>query len=199
MKMEYPRVTAIDISCPVVDAVPGLCPAEYWTSVFGQIEGLTSPLGVEHFGEIQIEKLSVCDARRFGISLQELGTSWGEFMTDLFESLFTEKGQPRSELPIDPGWVDLLILWKLNIKPEYRTGAIIVQAIETAIGFLGPRDLVAALLADGSGDGLDLTAEEWEELDFQKIPGKSFAIRRSLKPRACQCGLHGRRFGLDQI
>ena len=171
--MPYPTVTGLEVIGYVVDAVPCDCAAEYATQVMVNIEGLTAPLEAEPFGEIQLYKFSLCRANHDGVTLQEICCDFG--CVHLLYSVFESSGACKECFAIDPNWSDLLLFARMQIKPNFRTKAVVVRAIETVIAYLGPRSLVVAEVQRGVG--IELTRAERRELGFQEVPDSPYVIR----------------------
>lgn len=96
----------------------------------------------------------------------------------MFHCIFDEDERIKPNLMVTPAWVDLLLLWELEIESKYRVRSLVVTAIERTISALGFKDLVVAEIENEPNDGLALTIAECSDLRFARIDGTRFAIRR---------------------
>jgi hypothetical protein len=174
-KMDYPWATSLKIECPVVDTKPGFHPVEYGSLVCAEIECLLPPNGhAEYVGEIQLEKILIQEARRYGVALRDI--LFERIAETFFPLIFTDEEKIKPELKVAPGWVDLQVITHITIDGRYRTVSCVVRSIQSLIGFLGAKDLVAVLLSSQNGT-FCLIPEELEILGFKRIAGTNIAIR----------------------
>ena len=144
--------------------------------VCAEIECLLPPNGhPEYIGEICVEKILIQDARRYGVPLRDI--LFERDVVTLFPLMFTDKEEIRPELEVAPGWVDLQVITRMVIDARYCTESAVVRSIQSFIGFLGAKDLVAVLLASSRNGGVCLRPEELEILGFKLIAGTNVAIR----------------------
>ena len=174
--MEYPWATSLKIDCPCVDTKPGFDPVEYGSMVCAEIECLLPPNGhAEYVGEIHLEKILIQEARRYGVALRDV--LFERVAETLFPLIFTDEEEIRPELEVAPGWVDLQVITRMTIDARYCTESVVVRSIQSLIGFLGAKDLVAALIYKSQNGGVCLRPEELEILGFKRIAGTNVAIR----------------------
>jgi hypothetical protein len=179
--VDYPRVTTLSIKAGVVNAMPVDYLDELITIISVDVDGLVGPRRGERLGTMRIDKISVREARDYHVPLREICDFHSSYLLTLFDCVFLDGEQPCDEFEIEADWVDILVLWQLDIEPAFRTAPVVVKAIETAIGFLGPRDLVVAAMSGGAHVGLTLTVAEWNQLGFERVPGIYFSLRNKIR------------------
>jgi len=159
-----------------VDTKPGFHPVEYGSMVCAGIECLLPPNGhAEYVGEIHLEKILIQEARRYGVALRDI--LFERVAETLFPLIFTDEEEIRPELEVAPGWVDLQVITRMTIDARYCTESVVVRSIQSLIGFLGAKDLVAALIYNSQNGGGCVRPEELEILGFKRIAGTNVAIR----------------------
>lgn len=150
------------------------------TEVTGTILGMVSETEEEEFGTITLLKVSACEACNRQFSLALICDAHSDFLLSVFSAMFDpDTDDTKPDLEIEPGWNDLLVLWGFDVKPEFRKDSVVTKAFQTAMNFLGPRDLIVAAMDGEHFIGLELTIEEWRELGFVKVAGSQFVFRDS--------------------
>jgi hypothetical protein len=175
---EYPCLVGVRLTGTV--AAHWTYDEAFTTEMTGVLIGMVSDIEEAELGTITLLKVSACEACNQKISLAEICDSHSDFLLSIYATIFdASTDEPKDELEIEPGWVDLLVLLDFTIKPEYRTRAILTSAFQAAISLLGPRDLIVAAMEGADYTGLQLTKDEWKALGFVRIAGSQFVFRDS--------------------
>jgi hypothetical protein len=147
--------------------------------VTGKIHYMTDDGDELEIGQIKVLKISEAEATNRNESLYDVFDSHSQFLVWAYQAIFDEDGDTKPELGIEAGYQDILVLWEFEVQPDFRHQGVVVSAFEAAIAFFAPMGLiVAARVSDEHRVvGLDLTVDEWKQLEFVRIADSPFVFR----------------------